>query len=170
MTYILKRSNRKTISIEVTRDCEIIVRAPRHTSTREIERVLEEKKSWLKRAIISQREKGPQKVYTAEEIEILKERARDVIPKRVEYYSKIMGVSPKGISITSAQKRFGSCSSKGRISFTYRLMDYPMDAIDYVVVHELAHLKVMKHNKEFYRIIEEVLPDYKERIKILKEL
>jgi len=72
------------------------------------------------------------------------------------------------ITITSAKTRFGSCSSKGNISYSYRLMLYPEAAREYVVVHELAHLLEMNHSKRFYAIIEKYLPDYKERKKLLK--
>ena len=80
-----------------------------------------------------------------------------------------MGLKYGRIAITSAKTRFGSCSSKGNLSFSYLLMLYPDSAIDYVVVHELAHLKEMNHSPRFYKIIEEVLPDYKERKKLLKK-
>ena len=72
------------------------------------------------------------------------------------------------ITITSAKTRFGSCSSKGNISFSYRLMLYPRELVDYVIVHELAHLSEMNHSDRFYKIIESVLPDYRERVKRLK--
>ena len=72
------------------------------------------------------------------------------------------------MTITGAKTRFGSCSSKGNISFSYRLMMYPEPAREYVVVHELAHLVEMNHSKRFYAIVERYLPDYKERKKQLK--
>ena len=84
-------------------------------------------------------------------------------------YAKIMGLKYSRITITGAKTRFGSCSSKGNISYSYRLMFYPESAIDYVVVHELAHLIEMNHSQRFYAVIEKVLPDYKERIALLKK-
>jgi predicted metal-dependent hydrolase len=79
-----------------------------------------------------------------------------------------MGLKYGRITITSAKKRFGSCSTAGNISYSYRLMLYPEEAREYVVVHELAHLVQMNHSKEFYNIIAKVLPDYKYRKKMLK--
>ena len=79
-----------------------------------------------------------------------------------------MGLKYGRITITSAQKRFGSCNSNGNICFSYRLMLYPESAREYVIVHELAHLKEMNHSKAFYAIIASVLPDYKHRRKLLK--
>ena len=80
-----------------------------------------------------------------------------------------MGLKPQRISITKAKTRFGSCSSKKTISFSCFLLLYPPEAVDYVVVHELAHLKYMNHQKEFYRLIEQLMPDYKKRRALLKE-
>ena len=87
----------------------------------------------------------------------------------MEYYGRLMGLMPTGLTITDARKRFGSCSGKNRISFAWRLMRYPEEAIDYVVVHELAHIRHKNHGEAFYQLIASVLPDYKERIKLLKE-
>jgi predicted metal-dependent hydrolase len=80
-----------------------------------------------------------------------------------------MGIKYGRITITSARTRFGSCSSEGNISYSYRLMLYPEEAIDYVVVHELAHRREMNHSPRFYAIVERILPDYKERRKLLKQ-
>ena len=90
------------------------------------------------------------------------------MPKRVEYYSVLMNVKPTGIKITSAKKRFGSCSGKNSICFSYYLMLYPKEAVDYVVVHELAHIRHHNHSKDFYNFVSEFMPDYKEREKLLK--
>lgn len=79
-----------------------------------------------------------------------------------------MNLYPTALKITSAKTRFGSCSGKDSICFSYLLMRYPDEAIDYVVVHELAHIKHKNHSKAFYTLIEKYLPDYKEREKLLK--
>ena len=102
------------------------------------------------------------------EINALKEEAKEYIPKRLCEFSAIMNASPKSVKITSAKTRFGSCSGKNSICFSYRLMLYPKEAVDYVIVHELAHIKHKNHSKEFYSYIEKYLPDYKERVKLLK--
>ncbi|MBR5506725.1 MAG: M48 family metallopeptidase [Clostridia bacterium] len=91
-----------------------------------------------------------------------------MIPPKVEYYSRIMGVKPSSVKITSAHSRFGSCSGKNAICFSYILMCYPEEAIDYVVVHELAHIKHHNHSRSFYNFIGKFMPDYKQREKLLK--
>ena len=79
-----------------------------------------------------------------------------------------MGVAYTHIGITSAKTRFGSCSKKGSINYSYRLMLYPSAAWDYVVVHELAHLIHFDHSSAFWQTVAETLPDYKERAALLK--
>ena len=87
----------------------------------------------------------------------------------MEQYAGLMGLRPAGISITGARKRFGSCSAKNRICFSWRLMQYPEAAIDYVVVHELAHIRHKDHSPAFYDCIARILPDWQERRALLRE-
>ena len=77
-------------------------------------------------------------------------------------------MEPTGITVTGAQTRFGSCSPKNRLCFSFRLMDYPMAAIEYVVVHELAHIRHKNHGPDFYKEIAAVLPDWQARRQLLK--
>ena len=80
-----------------------------------------------------------------------------------------MGLTPTGVRITGARRRFGSCSAKNSLCFSWRLMLYPQAAVDYVVVHELAHIAHKNHGPAFYACIAAVLPDYKARIRLLKD-
>ncbi|MCL2385939.1 MAG: M48 family metallopeptidase [Defluviitaleaceae bacterium] len=96
--------------------------------------------------------------------------AKVVIAERVAYFSEKMGVSPASVKITSAKTRWGSCISKKRINFSWRLIMAHDDVIDYVVVHELAHLLEMNHSSRFWAIVAKILPDYKQRQAQLKIL
>ena len=115
-----------------------------------------------------QAEFSPPHAYSAEELARLRARAKEYLPGRVAHFAPMVGVCPTGIKITSARRRYGSCSSKGGICFSLFLMEKSDAAIDYVVVHELCHLKQMNHSPAFYREVEKILPDYRERIKELK--
>ena len=79
-----------------------------------------------------------------------------------------MGVTPTGLKITTARKRYGSCSGKNSLCFSCFLMNCPEEAIDLVVVHELCHIREKNHGPRFYALLEQYLPDYKERKKLLK--
>ena len=102
------------------------------------------------------------------ETEALKAQAKAELPGRVAYWSKIMGVQPTGVRITTARKRYGSCSSKHSLCFSCYLMRSPEAAVDLVVVHELCHIREMNHGPRFYALLEQYLPDWKERKKLLK--
>ena len=90
-----------------------------------------------------------------------KKQAREYITTRVNHFSPIMHVAPKDIWIKTYKRKWGLCRSDGIISFNWRLMHFPPEIIDYVVVHELAHLIEPNHSANFYRLVQEVLPDYK---------
>jgi predicted metal-dependent hydrolase len=98
-----------------------------------------------------------------------KERALEVISARVDEYARQYDFSPKQIKITSAKTRWGSCSPNGTLSFTWRLVLAPLGVVDYVVVHELAHLRVRNHSIKFWKVVESILPEYKSQRKWLKE-
>lgn len=98
-----------------------------------------------------------------------KKKAKKIIIPRTEKYAEAIGVSFSKIAITSAKKRWGSCNSKGNINFSYRLVMTPPEVIDYVIVHELMHLKELNHSAKFWARVETVIPDYKQRRKWLKE-
>ncbi len=137
-------------------------------STEEIDKFAQKHEKWYFEHRKKLAETQKKREIKPEEEKVLKTMALPYLTKRTEHYSVLMGLKPVGIKITSAQKRFGSCSGKNSICYSWRLMKYPKEAIDYVVVHELAHIKYKNHGKEFYTLIEKYLPDYKKREKLLK--
>ena len=143
--------------------------APKRLSNKDAEKIIKKHEEWINKKLLEQQKRQEEKVELSEpEIARLKVEARAYFQAKIVMYSKIMNLKYGRITITSARTRFGSCSSKGNISFSYRLMLYPEAAREYVVVHELAHLREMNHSKKFYAIVENVLPDYKERRRMLK--
>ena len=166
-SYELIKSKRKTAAIEITRDLKIKVRAPKSFTKKMAEEFLERNEEWVKTHYEIQKKKFETYSKNLNEEELLR-KAQEIIPVKVEYYSAIMNLKPSDVKITGAKTRFGSCSGKNSLCFSWRLMAYPEEAIDYVVVHELAHIRHHNHGKEFYKLIEKYMPDYKERIKILK--
>ena len=167
--YKLIRSSRRTLALEIGRDLTLTVRAPMKMPLSDIEEFIEKHDKWIEKKldVMKNREIKPDNLLP-EEIAALKMRAKEILPKKVDYFDEIMGLKPSGVKITSAKKRFGSCSGKNSLCFSYELMLYPDEAIDYVVVHELAHIKHRNHSSRFYNLIEKYLPDYKTREKILK--
>lgn len=167
--FILKRSKRKTLALEINRNCEIIVRAPMHLSKKRIDAFVSEYEEWIEKNLEKVRQRAEKKEELSEaEIKELRRRAKEYLPARTEYYAKIMGVEYTSLKITSAKTRYGSCSAKNGICYSLYLMQKPLEAVDYVVVHELAHTVHHNHSAQFYAFIEKFMPDYKERNRLLK--
>ena len=168
MEYEIIRSERKTVAISI-KNGKVILRAPKRLKDKDAEKIIKEHESWINKKLLEHQKREEKKVQLSEsEIACLKREARAYFQAKTDMYSKIMNLKYGRITITSAKTRFGSCSSKGNISFSYRLMLYPEAAREYVVVHELAHLVQMNHSKKFYAIVERYMPDYKDRKKQLK--
>ena len=169
MTYEIVRSRRRTVALEVTREGSVLVRAPLRMPQEEIDRFVAAHTDWLERAKarVAARQAAHPPLSEAE-IASLRQRAKEVLPGKAARYAAIMGVVPTSVKITSAKSRFGSCSGKNGICFSLYLMRYPEAAIDYVVVHELAHIRHHDHSPAFYAEVARVMPDYRERAKLLK--
>ncbi len=95
-------------------------------------------------------------------------RAKDIIVDRVEIYAEQMGLRPNQIRIKGHRSRWGSCSNKGNLNFNWRLILTPIEVLDYVVVHELAHLVHMNHSASFWQLVAVHCPEYKAHKKWLK--
>ena len=95
--------------------------------------------------------------------------ARTEIHARCMWFSMMTGYSPASVRITDARQRWGSCTGKGGLNFSWRLIQAPLFIVDYVIVHELVHLRQPDHSKKFWAKVEELMPDYKRRRKWLRE-
>ena len=160
-------SDRKTLALRIDRDGRLTVRAPYGTSNKRIDEFIRKEERWIEKT----REKVsalPDFSDDPANITALRAKAKTVLPDKIEYYAKIMHLYPNVVRIGRAKTRYGCCTSKKHIVFSCYLMLFPDEAIDYVVVHELAHLRYMNHGKDFYRLVASVLPDWKERQKLLK--
>ncbi len=166
----LIRSRRRTLGLEVTRDGRVIVRAPLRASVASIERFVRDHADWIARAQARQQARlaAHPEPDDAQRAELIR-RAREELPPKVAYYARRMGLRPAGMRITSARTRFGSCSAQNRLCFSWRLMDYPDAAVDYVVVHELAHIVHKNHGPRFWALVEQHMPDYRARRALLRE-
>ncbi len=170
--YKLIRSMRTTVAISISKDGNVVVRAPHSTSKAFIEGFVNSKRNWINETVDRMKERSTAKKalrLSEEQIRECKAKAKIFLTQRSEYYAEIMGVKYKEIKINSAHTRWGSCNAKGTINFAYRLILAPPQLADYVVVHELAHLIELNHSKRFWQIVGHFLPDYKERQKKLQE-
>jgi predicted metal-dependent hydrolase len=97
------------------------------------------------------------------------EEAKKEIHARCMYFSMMTGYSPESVRITDARQRWGSCTHRGGLNFSWRLIQAPLEIVDYVIVHELVHLRQMDHSPKFWAKVEALMPDYARRRKWLRE-
>ena len=171
MDYRLIRSKRKSIAIEIDRAAMVTVRAPYRMPNVAVKAFIEDKQDWIRKHIHKAQkmslEAADIEPLTEEELDKLYDEAKEVIPKRVRYYAEIMKVDYGRITIRCQKTRWGSCGSKGNLNFNCLLMLAPSDVRDYVIIHELAHRRHMNHSIEFWKEVELLVPDYKDKRKWL---
>lgn len=167
--YRIVRSRRKTVAVTVTRDGEVVIRCPLRMTEEAAKAFAAEHEAWIRRHVLEAKERLSHRMtYTPDEVKQFSMQARTVFEEKAAYFAGRMGVAYHRITIRGQISRWGSCSTKGNLNFNWKLMLVPEELQDYVVVHELAHLKEMNHSKRFWAVVEEVLPDYKERRKALR--
>ena len=218
MEYILKRSNRKTISIRVTKNATLEVRAPKRMPIRSIEHFLESKDEWIQEhidialkknnardafsldywgtihirgmlcEIVPTNDKFPfgpikendsYRIFVPDNMppeqilekvrKLLIEYAKAFIPTRTSELAKLLEVSPSSVRVGKANTRWGSCSSQGRINFSWKIIMCDDAVIDYVIIHELCHLLQMNHSQKFWNEVHRYSPNYKEHRRMLKK-
>jgi len=196
------RSRRRSISLEITPEASLIVRAPLRVSDSYIQKLIQEKMPWIQKKIAAVKnrpqpkekqfidgeeflylgEKYQLKVTKAKKIELkdnlifpekflskakikisawYRAEAKEIITDRAIIFAKQMGVKFSSIKINSAQKRWGSCSHKNQLNFGWKLILQPIEVVDYVVIHELAHIVHKHHQKTFWQLVAAYCPDYK---------
>ena len=207
------RSGRRTLSIEVKEDAEIIVRAPYRIPERDIKAFVEKKRPWIERSrekALRKHSQRPQREFIDGEdflylgkyyklkvqhgrdralvfddaftlspdhaaraheffTDWYKDAARSVIKERAGMYATASSLRYSGIKITSARRTWGSCTRRGTLNFSWRIAMAPVEVIDYVIVHELAHLAEMNHSKRFWAKVGEIFPGYKEQRSWLRD-
>jgi predicted metal-dependent hydrolase len=168
------RSNRRTLSLQVRHDGQVLVRAPKNASLREIEAFVRKNADWLKKhlAMVEKQRTAeastPVVPLTMDDIRALADRAMGIIPDRTAHFASMIGVTYGRITIRNQKTRWGSCSARGNLNFNCLLMLAPPEVLDYVIVHELCHRKEMNHSPRFWSEVAKVIPDYKNHEKWLK--
>ena len=170
--YTVIRSSRKTVALEITREGTLVVRCPYGTSAQYIETFVREKSGWIQKHLAA-RSSAPLSAFTQTQIKEFANQVKVLLPPRLEYYATVLGVSYNRVTIRSQHSRWGSCCKhKGgvyNLNFNCLLALVPTEVLDYVVVHELCHIREMNHSKAFWALVESVLPDYKARKKWLRQ-
>ena len=164
------RTSRKTMALQIEEDGQVTVRVPRTVTEAQAEEFARRHGEWIlktrKRVL---QNASWRRSYTEAEKQTGKQRLSRKLEERLPLFASVMGVSSGRVSIRDQRTRWGSCSGKGNLNFNWKLSLVPDEILDYVVVHELAHRIEMNHSANFWREVEKILPDYRERRMWLKE-
>ena len=155
MEYKIQYSKIKNIYIQI-KEGKVIVKAPKRVTREEIEKILKNKEKWINKSLDKDRKKGQKEnLYTKDEfIKIVESTTKELI--------ELTNLKPNNIRIRDISYAWGSCSTNKNITISLKLIKYSKEAIKYVILHELCHLKYMNHSKNFWNLVEKYMPDYKE--------
>ena len=155
MEYKVVYSRIKNIYIQI-KDGEVIVKAPRRVSKKEIDKIVKEKEAWIKKTLEkTEKKENKEKLYTDEEFRVIVEKTANELIKET-------GLVPNKVRIRDIKYAWGSCSANKNITISYKLISYSKEAIRYVILHELCHIKYMNHSKDFWNLVATYMPNYKE--------
>lgn len=171
--YFLKRNSRGgNLRLAIHPDGRLVVSAPAFLGKERIEKFLREKTTWIRENLEKVKAEksrfgpgGQRKEYL-----LLKNQARRVAREKAQKYARLGGFVFNRISIRNQRTRWGSCSQKGNLNFNYKIALLPEELAEYIVVHELCHLKEFNHSPAFWRLVGELLPDYKNRRRRIKKM
>ncbi|MDQ5952083.1 MAG: hypothetical protein QG626_210 [Patescibacteria group bacterium] len=164
ITYTLRTFARaKHVRIRIEPDGACVVTAPKRASRAVIDKLVASKADWIANAQRSLKAKPRPYSWrgTAAELKTFKSSALRLAQDRLKYFNQFYGFVWKDVVIRNQRTRWGSCSSTGRLSFTYKISLLPSHLADYIIVHELCHLKEMNHSKRFWALVAQTQPEYR---------
>lgn len=170
--YTLKVSRRaRRMRLAIYCGGDFVVTVPRNMRESIIEKFIIEKSQWIlgKLEYFKSFSAQPAKKGAKKDYEEYKGRALALVIKRIEYFNKIYGFKFNKISIRNQKTRWGSCSIKGNLNFNYKIALLGEKLADYIIVHELCHLKEFNHSQKFWNLVAEAIPDYRQIRKELKK-
>ena len=160
------------LRLAVHRDGSFVVTIPKRISEVKAEEFIRKKADWILEKI-EYFKKHPQRQivkHSKEEIQEYKKQAGEYARLKLEHYNQFYNFSYKKITIKNLTSRWGSCSTKGNLNFSYKIILLPQELADYIIVHELCHLGQMNHSKKFWNLVEKMIPNHKELRKKLKAI
>jgi predicted metal-dependent hydrolase len=162
---------RKTLSLMVTNDGIVLIKAPLRTPEKYILDFVNLKKAWINKKIEqSHTSKESLQGLDLENLDIVNQKkiAKAQVSQKIQFWSGQMNLKYQKVRLSSAKTRWGSCTSTNDISINWRLSLLPLELMDYVIVHELAHIREKNHSSKFWAIVESYWPNYKSDRKLLK--
>ncbi len=164
-------SKRRTVSLEITPHAKLVVRMPKRADKGVVFNFIEAKSAWIQK----KKEEMLKRLEELSSVEAItfteedKEGAADLIKERLDIFSCKMGVEYDSFRMSNSRTRWGVCYRRADIRINWRLIKAPAEILDYVVVHELAHIKEKNHSTRFWALVAQIFPDHKLRRKQLRE-
>ncbi len=161
---ILRRNSRsRHIRITVSADGSVLLTRPFYVNEEKAISFLNEKMDWVRKKLKEAKENTDPdiSIHSLEHYREYKDEARRLVEEKVEYWNRIYGFRFNRISIRNQKSRWGSCSSKKNLNFNYKIIFLKEELQDYLIVHELCHLKHMDHSKKFWQLVERTHPEHK---------
>lgn len=214
MEYTVVRQKRKTATIVISDQQEVIIKVPKYVTKKQVEALVSQNETWiletlekkkqlfmtkdwyqtrqllyqglywpveivaapLKKPKVDFNDKGfiivsdGSETSARQEVEkFFRREAKEKLTVLAVHYAKIVGVSFQKITIRNQKTRWGSCSSKGNLSFNLKILCAPSEMMEYVVLHEVMHLKHFNHSQAFWKDIEGLMPDYRRRMDYFRQ-
>jgi len=163
ISYTLKKSSKsKNIKLYINSDNSIIVTAPNWLPVFFIEIFLKKKSKWILEKVRSLKETKEinKSIFNDAHYKKHKEEALNLVIDRAEYFSQMYNLKYNKISVKNQKTRWGSCSATKNLNFNYKILFLPERLRDYIVVHEICHLKEFNHSAKFWDLVSEVFPDH----------
>lgn len=171
--YTIKESPRaRRIRLTVSREGRVVATKPKRVPLKLVEAFIESKRAWVEECLkrISSKRDSGLVMPTRQEYLANRYKFQRSIRERLERVNALYGLTYKNVSIKNAKTRLGSCSRRGNLSFSYQLSAYSDEVIDYVVAHELCHLKEFNHSKRFWDLVAKAVPDYRRIRKMMRTI
>jgi len=169
--YSLRTSFRaKNLRLTVNLQGELIVTKPWFVSTRQAEKFVQQKSVWIAKKIKAVKEKSLLVGIGVDDYYRLKEQTRVFVTQKVEKFNEFYHFDYRRIFIRNQQTRWGSCSIQKNLNYNFRLVLLPERQADYIIVHELCHLREMNHSPRFWHLVSQTIPDYQEARRELRKI
>ncbi|MEX0931210.1 MAG: SprT family zinc-dependent metalloprotease [Candidatus Paceibacterota bacterium] len=172
VTYTLRKNRRtRSVRLSVKPGGKVFVTMPTMLREEIVERFMRNKIEWILKKIDQFRKIKPAQSVAERRVEYekYKERARELVKERIAYFNAYYKYSYNRVSIKNQRTRWGSCSDKGNLNFNHKIVFLRPELQDYIVVHELCHLREFNHSRSFWNLVAERIPDYARLRKELKE-
>ncbi len=170
VVYTVRKSVRaRHVRISVNCEGAVFVTQPWRIPLIRIEEIVGNKLGWIIRKIDFFKQFAVFPKESAVEYQKLRVGALELVKSRIEHFNSFYGCRIGKISIRNQRTRWGSCSRKGNVNFNYRIAQLPSELVDYIVVHELCHLKELNHSRKFWQLVEQTTPKHNELRKLLKQ-